>query len=217
MNPRRLILLRHGQTNQNAAGIWQGQLDSELSPIGHAQARAAAAALAGRGIARVVASDLQRAASTGADVAAAAGVSIAYDERLREIHAGQWTGMTASEVYASYPEDRERLLRGEDFKRGVTGESVAEVRVRARPVTDEVVAGMEPGECVLLASHGVTLRVLAADLVGLPQQAAWTALSGLGNCHWAELVERSTGGWRLDVWNGGAEGVPATGRIGGPA
>ena len=57
---RRVIVLRHGQTDHNAAGIWQGHLDSHLSPVGEEQARKAAAALSAFAIDRVVASDLVR-------------------------------------------------------------------------------------------------------------------------------------------------------------
>ncbi|MGE9809611.1 MULTISPECIES: histidine phosphatase family protein [unclassified Janibacter] len=205
--PRRLIVLRHGQTDHNAKGIWQGQLDSDLSERGHAQARAAARALAEIGPTRVVASDLKRAAHTGADLARECGIPITYDARLREMHVGEWSGLTSDEVAERYPEDAERLLRGEDFRRGGHGESVADVALRVRELTGEVIAGMAPGECVVLACHGVTARALVADLIGLDQQVAWTILGGFGNCHWAELVEGSRG-WRIQTWNASAPDAP---------
>lgn len=200
---RRLVVLRHGETDSNAAGIWQGQLDHELSARGHAQARAAARALIPLRPVRVVSSDLRRAHVTGQDVAAACGVPITTDARLREIHAGAWQGMTGDQVREQYPEDAERLLTGEDFRRGGDGETVAEVAERARALVEEVLAAMEPGECVVLATHGVTGRTLAADLVGLDQQQAWLALGGLRNCHWV-LLEEGRSGWRIVEWNAGA-------------
>lgn len=200
--PRRLVVLRHGETDSNAAGIWQGQLDHELSERGHRQAQAAARAITDLGPSRVVASDLRRALVTGQDVADACGVPVTTDERLREIHAGGWQGLTGEQVREQYPEAAERLLTGEDFRRGGTGETVAEVATRARAVVDEVIAGMGEGECVVLATHGVTARTLVVDLVGLDQGLAWRVLGGLRNCHWAVLEERSTG-WRLATWNVG--------------
>ena len=200
---RRLVVLRHGETDSNAAGIWQGQLDHELSARGHAQARAAARALIPLRPVRVVSSDLRRAQVTGQDVAAACGVPITTDARLREIHAGAWQGMTGDQVREQYPEDAERLLTGEDFRRGGDGETVAEVAERARALVEEVLAAMEPGECVVLATHGVTGRTLAADLVGLDQQQAWLALGGLRNCHWV-LLEEGRSGWRIVEWNASA-------------
>ncbi|GAB3111829.1 histidine phosphatase family protein [Janibacter alkaliphilus] len=204
---RRLVVLRHGETDANAAGVWQGQLDHELSARGHAQAKAAARVLTALAPSRVVASDLRRAHVTGQDVAQACGVPISTDPRLREIHAGAWQGLTGAEVREQYPEDMERLLRGEDFARGGDGESIADVATRVRPLVEETVAAMAPGECVLLATHGVTGRTLAVDLVGLDQQLSWRALGGLRNCHWI-VLEEGRAGWRILEWNVGALADP---------
>lgn len=198
--PRRLIVLRHGETSHNAAGVWQGQLDSPLSERGVGQAASAARALASFAPVRVVASDLARAAVTGETVARVDGIPFSTDERFREIHAGEWQGLTGDEVRASYPEDMDKLLRGEDFKRGGHGESVADVAARCRAGVEALLAELEPGECAVIATHGVAGRALAADLVGMDQRTSWLALGGLGNCHWAELVE-GRAGWRIQTWN----------------
>lgn len=210
--PRRLIVLRHGETSHNAAGVWQGQLDSPLSERGVAQAAAAARALSGFAPVRVVASDLSRAAVTGETVARVDGIPFSTDARFREIHAGAWQGLTGDEVRAGYPEDMDRLLRGDDFKRGGHGESVADVAARCRAGVEALVAEMSPGECVVIATHGVAGRALAADLVGIDQRTSWLALGGLGNCHWAELVE-GRAGWRIQTWNhsAGSDQVPGEG------
>lgn len=198
--PRRLIVLRHGETTSNAAGIWQGQLDSPLSERGVEQAAAAARAVAAFGPTRVVASDLSRARVTGETVARVDGIPVTVDERFREIHAGAWQGLTGEQVRADYPEDMDRLLEGEDFRRGGHGESVAEVALRCRAGVDALLDDLGAGECAVIATHGVAGRALAADLVGLDQRTAWVALGGLGNCHWAELVE-GRAGWRIQTWN----------------
>ncbi|MBA2696666.1 MAG: histidine phosphatase family protein, partial [Actinobacteria bacterium] len=62
---RRLIVWRHGETEHNVSGVFQGQLDTPLSQRGREQVATAAAELAARGPSRVVASDLARAADTG--------------------------------------------------------------------------------------------------------------------------------------------------------
>lgn len=207
--PRRVIVLRHGQTDHNAAGVWQGQLDSHLSAVGEEQARNAAAALSAFAIDRVVASDLSRAAETGRVVAEAVGVPLELDERLREIHAGEWQGLTGAQVREQFPEDQDRLLSGEDFKRGRTGESVADVADRADAALADLLGALEPGHTVLLATHGVTGRTIAAQLAGIPQELAWRSLAGLGNCHWAILVEGRSG-WRIQEWNARASGTDDT-------
>lgn len=204
---RRLIVLRHGETTHNANGVWQGHLDSPLSARGEAQAVAVGLALKTFEPVRVVASDLSRAQRTGAAVAEACGVGLDVDDRLREIHAGGWQGLTGAEVRARYPEDMDRMLRGEDFRRGGEGESVADVVERCRAAVGEVVEALGTGECAVLATHGVSARALVADLVGIPQQTAWLALGGLGNCRWAEVVE-GRAGWRIRTWNAAAAGAP---------
>lgn len=206
-DPRRLVVLRHGQTTSNLKGIWQGHLDHELTDLGRDQARAAAAAIASLRPTRVVSSDLVRARDTAEEVAAASGgLSVSVDARWREIHAGGWQGLTAAQVYSQYPEDAERLITGEDFRRGGHGESLADVATRTRRALDELTATMDPGECVVIATHGVTARSLVAELVGIDQSTAWRVLGGFGNCHWATL-EEGRGGWRITQWNASAEGL----------
>jgi broad specificity phosphatase PhoE len=200
---RRLIVLRHGETHHNVQGVWQGQLDSELSPRGHEQAKTAAFMLRDFGPTRVVASDLQRAALTGQDVADVCGIPITLDERWREIHVGEWAGMTSAAVREQYPEDQDRLLRGEDFRRGGSGESVADVADRVRAALLDLLADLPPGECAVIATHGVAGRTAVAELVGLDQTRAWRVLGGLGNCHWSELFEGAHG-WRIYTWNASA-------------
>nr|WP_246297228.1 histidine phosphatase family protein [Janibacter cremeus] len=205
--------MRHGQTVSNAKGIWQGQLDHELSDLGHEQARAAAVALSSLRPTRVVSSDLARAHVTAQEVAAASGgLEVWVDERWREIHAGGWQGLTADQVYSQYPQDADKLISGEDFRRGGHGESLADVAARTRTALDDLIATMDRGECVVIATHGVTGRCLVAELVGLDQSLAWRALGGFGNCHWAVLEEDSTpttgrSSWRIAQWNASAGGA----------
>ena len=200
---RRIIVLRHGQTGDNARGVWQGQVDSDLSPLGRVQARAAAGALAAYTPSLVVASDLKRAAETGDEVAQACGIPISYDPRWREIHVGQWAGMTSEQVSSEFPEERLRHLRGEDFVRGVDGESLSDVAQRVRGALDDLLDGLGAGETAVVATHGVTGRVVIAELVDLDRLTAWRVLGGFGNCHWAEVVEAETG-WRIQAWNASA-------------
>ena len=199
---RRVIVWRHGETEHNAGGIYQGQLDSHLSERGRAQAAVAAEALAARAPARIVASDLARAADTAEALSARTGIVVEHDPRLREIHVGRWAGLPHTKVVAGWPQVVEAIDRGEDPRRGDTGESVGDVRVRVREAFDDLVHRMREDETAVVATHGVASRALVAGVVGLTYQQSWLALVGLHNCHWAELVEHRTG-WRLDSWNVG--------------
>lgn len=84
--------LRHGETTWNAAGMTQGQLDSPLSPLGKAQAQAAAVALSGEPVTRIVASPLTRARETAEAVAYLHGLPVETDPELMECHLGEHQG-----------------------------------------------------------------------------------------------------------------------------
>lgn len=200
---RRLIVWRHGQTEHNAGGLWQGQLDTDLSETGQEQARAAAVGLAGLEPHRIVSSDLRRAAHTAAELAALTGLEVTHDERFREIDVGTWQGMSQGDVAERYPDEHAALGRGEDIRRGEHGEAVEHVRDRVHAAAHDLLAEVGEGECAVVATHGVAGRALAAAMVGMGQRDAWLMLGGLHNCHWAELAEHRTG-WRIVAWNVGA-------------
>lgn len=207
---RRLIVWRHGETGHNAGGVWQGQLDTDLSERGVHQARASALALAALGPTRIVSSDLRRAAHTAAELGAVTGLPVAYDERFREIHVGTWQGMSQGDVAERYPDAVAALARGEDLVRGEHGESVAHVALRVAAAAEELLADLPDDGTLVVATHGVAGRSLVATQIGLSQQDAWLSLGGLRNCHWAELAQHRTG-WRMLSWNVGVtESVVST-------
>lgn len=207
---RRLIVWRHGETEHNAGGIWQGQLDTDLSERGEQQSRQAAAALGEVGPTRIASSDLRRAKHTARALGEVTGLPIGYDARLREIHVGTWQGMSQGDVAEQHPEAVAALARGDDIVRGDHGESVAHVEERVLAAAHELLADLPEDGVLVVATHGVAGRALVAGLIGLSQRQAWLSLGGLRNCHWAELAEHGTG-WRMTSWNVGVnESVVST-------
>jgi broad specificity phosphatase PhoE len=98
----RMLLVRHGQSEWNAAGRWQGQADPPLSDLGREQARRAAAALAS--VEAIYASDLRRAVETARIIAGELALDpVVVDPDLRERDAGEWSGLTRVEIEAQYP------------------------------------------------------------------------------------------------------------------
>jgi glucosyl-3-phosphoglycerate phosphatase len=91
---RRLVLLRHGQTEYNATSRMQGQLDTDLSDLGRQQAAAAAEVLVTRQPSLIVSSDLRRALDTATTLGERCGLPVSVDIRLRETHLGDWQGLT---------------------------------------------------------------------------------------------------------------------------
>lgn len=97
-----LLLARHGQSEWNAAGRWQGQADPPLSERGRAQAHAAARQAGA--FDAIFASDLSRALDTSMIISSAIGVGpVIVDPRLKERDAGEFSGLTRDEIEARFP------------------------------------------------------------------------------------------------------------------
>ena len=100
--PTRILLVRHGQSEWNAAGRWQGQQDPPLTDLGRRQALAAADTIGS--IEAVFASDLQRAMETATIIASTIGaLPVLVDAGFRERCAGEWEGLTRAEIEAGWP------------------------------------------------------------------------------------------------------------------
>ncbi|OQO89505.1 histidine phosphatase family protein [Saccharomonospora piscinae] len=203
MTLRRLVLWRHGETDYNAAGRMQGQLDSALTEVGWKQARFAAPALARFEPDLVIASDLRRATDTATVLTTAFDLPLRLDKRLRETHLGEWQGLTGAAIDERAPGEREH------WRFDVTwappgGESRLEVAERAQEVVADLLHGDERVDTALFAAHGGLILALTARLLRLPVEL-WPSLGGIGNCHWVDLVLHDDA-WRLRAYNAGITG-----------
>ncbi|WP_077798826.1 histidine phosphatase family protein [Streptomyces sp. JHA26] len=205
---RRIILWRHGQTAWNVERRFQGSTDVELTETGVAQARRAARLLVGLGPDAIIASDLGRAASTAAELAALTGLEVTLEEGLRETYAGVWQGLTHEEIIARYGEEYAAWKRGEPVRRG-GGELETEVADRAAPVVLRHVEKLPEDGTLVVVSHGGTIRTTIGRLIGL-EPHTWESLGGLTNCCWSVLGE-GVRGWRLLEHNAGTLPEPVLG------
>lgn len=206
MTLRRLVLLRHGQTDFNHAGRMQGHLDSELTAEGLAQAAEVAAEVARFAPARLVSSDLRRALDTAGVIGVKCGLPVEVDPRLRETHLGQWQGRSVADIERTYPGGIAEWQADPGWA-PPGGESRIEVVARALPVVAELDACPGDGEVTaLLVAHGGLIAGLVSGLLGLPT-AVWPAIGGVGNCRWAVLARRDDHPrWRLTGYNVGMGG-----------
>ncbi len=202
MSAGRLVAWRHGRTEWNLGGRFQGQTDVPLDEVGVVQAREAAARLASLEPRAIVSSDLRRTAQTAAELGLRTGLDVTYDTDLREIDAGSWSGLTRSEFRARWPDLQVRMDAGEDIRRGGDGETTAEVAERAEKAFRRAIDLVADGETVVAVSHGLATRVGIARLVGLPP-AHWESFGGLSNCSWV-VCEPGRRGWRIVEWNAGS-------------
>ena len=207
-NPRRVLLLRHGRTEWNASGRFQGQMDSPLDLIGRAQAAAAAVAVAPMRPDAIVSSDLSRTANTADAVGAEVGLSVSLDARLREINLGEWEGLTRAEARERFPAEYASWQAGSDARRG-GGETYAEVGARASSCIVEWLDRLGPGSLLVAVTHGGTARATIGTLLGFDPDLYWR-LAPLGNCRWALLSDMGRG-WRLEEHNAGQPPEEETG------
>ncbi|RZT87662.1 glucosyl-3-phosphoglycerate phosphatase (pgm family) [Pseudonocardia sediminis] len=203
MTLRRLLLLRHGQTEYNLAGRLQGHLDTKLTERGQEQAAAAAKRLGEDAFDRIISSDLSRAHETALAVAEVAGMPVTVDPRLRETHLGDWQGASVDEVETDDP-GAIAAWRADPTWAPPGGESRVHVVARSMPVVDELDAEFadDPDERnVLLVAHGGLIAGLVCGLLDLPQ-SAWPVIGGMGNTKWAVVARRDDHPrWRLSGYN----------------
>lgn len=187
---RRLILLRHGQTEYNATSRMQGQLDTDLSELGFLQAQRAAAVLAQQSISHIFSSDLTRAYETAKAVGALIDAEVGVDKRLRETHLGEWQACTHHEIDATYPGARAQWRHNPQWA-PPGGESRVEVARRARQFVDEIMVSLDDWNdgTVLIVAHGGTINALTSNLLDL-DYSQYPMFSGLGNTCWAQLTAR---------------------------
>ena len=200
--PRRVLVLRHGRTASNATATWQGQTDVPLDELGLEQAQRAADLL-GTGPApeRIISSDLSRARQTAEPVAAAWGMELELDPRLREVHAGRWEGLARAAISEQWPDELERWAAGEDLRIG-GGEKISEAGGRVKACILDAAASSEYS---VVVGHGGALRSAVQQLLEVGRDGRF--LATLRNAHWGVLLNHPNGTWSIDAWNLGAEGL----------
>lgn len=200
MTRRTLLLVRHGQTADNASRVFQGQGGRGLNDEGRRQARQLAQRLATAGVDRIVSSDLERARETAGILGEALSLDVEADAELREVDVGAWTGLSYSEVAARFPDEWKAWGAGQDIRRG-GGETYAELAARIAGAVERIAAAGD-AETILVVSHGAALRSFVCRLLGLPPQGT-RVLAGMVNTAITTLTTDEHGA-RLMSWNDSA-------------
>lgn len=193
------MLLRHGQTDWNAAHRIQGQLNSQLNEVGLEQARAVAPAIAHMAPTVLWTSDLDRAARTAQIVGAACGLTPQSDPRLREYSLGSLEGMTHEEFLAQDP-DGFAVFRAAEWGELSEIESPDDVAERFVACLTDLADALGPDEVGVAVAHGAAIRTAVVAWLGWPVSAA-RDFRALDNCAWVEIDEREAGSWALGVYN----------------
>jgi broad specificity phosphatase PhoE len=182
-----LLLVRHGETDWNRDGRWQGHSDTQLNDAGREQAQRVAGELGDVDV--IYSSDLARARET-ADIIAAqlGGLKVNVDQRLRERSFGAWEGRTAPEIEADFAEQLARWRAG----KGVGADDAEPFDAfgdRVRDFLEDLLA-KHPGATVLVVAHGGSIRVIHALASGLDYVRDHRSIPGVPNCAVARYAAR---------------------------
>lgn len=205
---RRIVLWRHGRTEWNATGRFQGQSDIDLDLLGHEQARESARRLAALRPDVLVTSDLVRARDTVAYLEALTGLETSLDKRLRETYAGRYQGLLAAEIEAQWPEEYATWRAGDPHIAIGGGESRVDVAQRMVAAVADAAADLPDDGLAVLVTHGGSARCAIASMIGLAP-GHFAHMGGLSNCSWSLLRELPTG-WLLIEHNAGTLPAPVT-------
>ncbi|MFT8395795.1 histidine phosphatase family protein [Propionibacterium sp.] len=198
MTTPRFLLVRHGQTDWNAAGRWQGSSDIPLNSVGLAQASAAASWFARFNPVAIWSSPLERAHTTASKTAELAGCPVSTDTRLCEIDFGDFEGFTWSQLEQSDPGLWAWRTGEHDCRWSSTGETGAEVGLRVSQALQDIDAST-PGGTILVFSHGTAIRCGVGTLMGWDFSTMW-CLDSLGNCC-TTWLNRAGESWRIERYN----------------
>lgn len=196
----KLLLIRHGESQGNAERRLQGQADYPLTELGREQARALARRLV-RGrwtLAALYASDLSRAAETADILGQALGVPVTRDERLREYDAGVLNGLVWDEIEQRYPELAQGLLDDRSWTDFPQAEGNPVFVARLTAAVTDIQAGHADGDAVALVSHGGSLGMILAYLLGIETRRPTPFRFGNTSLSIVELTPR---GPRLSLMN----------------
>jgi broad specificity phosphatase PhoE len=188
----RVLLVRHGLTDWNVQGRWQGYEPVALNQDGWVQARTLARALKGRSFGEIISSDLPRAFETATAIGEVVGLSPRADERWREFNMGIFQGHTRDEIIQTYPAEWADFHANYWDFHIPGGESRRMMQDRIYAAWLDIITSTSHKELIIV-SHGGSLKML---LVKLFPDAPNLDSVHLGNTS-VTTLERTDYGWHL--------------------
>jgi broad specificity phosphatase PhoE len=180
-----LVLIRHGQTDWNLEGRWQGQADPPLNETGREQARRVAEYQGRLGFAALYSSDLQRAMETAQIIGAEMRLPVILDPRLREINLGKWQGMLSADVQAQYPDEFRTWHESPLGAHPPDGEDIPRLAVRVLEVINEMIARYSKRR-VGVVTHELPIAIVLCRSAGLGLEHLREMIPENGT--WSEVV-----------------------------
>ena len=188
---KRIILVRHGETDWNQQGRFQGQIDIPLNQNGKTQAKAASEFLKNISIQKAFSSSLSRPKETTQIILKEhPGIEITLKENLKEIGHGKWEGKLESEIKSDWPDLLKTWKIFPEKVQMPDGENITEVSSRSITGWKEICKELKDGETALVVAHDAVNKTILCHLLGLTPSEIWTIKQGNGGITVIDLSEK---------------------------
>jgi alpha-ribazole phosphatase len=171
----KLFLIRHGQTDGNAQGRYQGSMDTELTETGVFQACQAKKYFSNVKLSAIYSSPLKRTLKTAKILSDGTGMDIKISANLRELNFGKWEGLKFEEINEKYRQDYQDWLSDPYRNPPTGGESFGNLINRAKESVKKIIAENPDGSSVAVVTHGGVILALIVDWLSIPPQC-WRSL-----------------------------------------
>ena len=190
-NKKRIILVRHGETDWNKQGRFQGQIDIPLNQNGKAQAQAASEFLKNVSIQKAFSSSLSRPRETAQIILKEhPGIEISLKENLKEIGHGKWEGKLESEIKSDWPDLLQEWKIQPEKVQMPDGENIKEVSTRSIQGWIEICESLKNDETALVVAHDAVNKTILCHLLGLTPSEIWMIKQGNGGITIIDLSEK---------------------------
>ena len=177
----RLLLVRHGETDWNRQGRFQGQIDIPLNENGRAQAAAAGEYLKAVRFDRAYTSSMARPRQTAEGILQHhPGVPLTSVPHLVEIGHGEWEGRLEEEISATWPELLADWKRAPETVQMPAGETIHDVWDRSLKGWHTIASSLHPDETALVVAHDAVNKTILCALLGLSPADIWAVKQGNG-------------------------------------
>ena len=188
---KRIILVRHGETDWNKQGRFQGQIDIPLNQNGKAQAKAASEFLKTISIQKAFSSSLSRPRETAQIILKEhPGIDISLKNNLKEIGHGKWEGKLESEIKSDWPGLLEAWKTLPQKVQMPDGENIKEVSTRSITGWREICKDLKNDETALVVAHDAVNKTILCHLLGLAPSEIWMIKQGNGGITIIDLSEK---------------------------